>query len=143
MKRHQELINLSREHHQSLRLAKKCMDIASAGEAENCQAQCKEIISIFDQEWDRHFRNEETTIFSITDNLDGSIHELGKQLAMQHDRMREMARLMSEGQTDCSLLEDFGVLLRDHTRLEEREFFPLVEQQFSAEQMKRIGNGSV
>ena len=143
MKRHQELINLSREHHQSLRLAKKCMDIATAGKAENCQAQCEEIVSIFDQEWDRHFRNEETTIFSITAGMAGSIHELGEQLAIQHDRMREMARLMGKGKTDCGLLEDFGVLLRDHTRLEEREFFPLVEQQFSAEQMKQIGNRSV
>ncbi len=138
MKRQEQLINLSREHHQSLRLAKKCIDTANSGAAGPCKALCEEIVSIFDQEWDRHFRNEEATIFSITADLSGTIHDLGEQLLKEHERMREMAQVMRQGKTDCSILQDFGVLLRDHTRLEERELFPRVEKEFSAAQMEQI-----
>jgi hemerythrin-like domain-containing protein len=139
MKRREELINLSREHHQSLRLAKKCLDVAATGESEKCQALCDEIISIFDQEWERHFRNEEAAIFNITADMNGRIHDLGRQLVDEHERMREMARAMNQGETSCTLLHDFGVLLRDHTRVEERELFPLVEEAFSPAQMEQIG----
>ncbi len=138
MKRHQALTNLSREHHQSLRLAKKCMDTAARAVPEQCLALCREIVSTFDQEWDRHFRNEEATIFNVTAGMEGRIHDLGLQLTEEHDRMREMARTMREEDSSCAILEQFGLLLRDHTRLEERELFPLVEQAFSAEQMERI-----
>jgi len=138
MKRHQALTNLSREHHQSLRLAKKCIDTAARAVPDQCEALCREIVSTFDEEWDRHFRNEETTIFNVTADMEGRIHDLGLQLTEEHNRMRNMARIMSEGETGCVILEKFGVLLRDHTRLEERELFPLVEQAFSAGQMERI-----
>lgn len=138
MKRHQALIELSREHHQSLRLARKCIDTATRAVPAQCEILCREIISTFDQEWDRHFRNEEATIFNITADMDGRIHDLGVQLAEEHERMRGMARVMRNGETGCVILEQFGVLLRDHTRLEERELFPLVEQTFNAAQMENI-----
>ncbi len=138
MKRHQALTNLSREHHQSLRLAKKCIDTAARAVPEQCQALCREIVSTFNQEWDRHFRNEEATIFNVTAGMKGKLRDLSLRLTEEHERMRDMARRMSEGDTGCAILERFGLLLRDHTRLEERELFPLVEQAFSAEQMERI-----
>ncbi|HID45027.1 MAG TPA: hemerythrin domain-containing protein [Chromatiaceae bacterium] len=136
MKRQQELISLSREHHQSLRLAKQCLDTAATGDEAKCIALCEHIASIFDQEWDRHFLNEEKSIFNITATLSGKIHELGKQLVDEHNKMRAMAAQMHPG--DCGKLADFGALLKDHTRLEERELFPLVEAQFSAEQLQLI-----
>jgi hemerythrin-like domain-containing protein len=136
MKRQQELISLSQEHHQSLRLAKNCLDTAATGDAEKCAALCAHIVDIFDAEWDRHFRNEEASIFDITTTMRGEIHDLGVQLVAEHDQMRAMAEEMKPG--DCSKLAAFGVLLRDHTRLEERELFPLVEEQFSKEQMQQI-----
>lgn len=136
MKRHPELISLSQEHHQSLRLAKQCLDTAAGGDEEKCKALCDHILDIFDAEWDRHFRNEEKTIFDITATLNGKIHELGVQLVDEHDRMRSMAGEMQQG--DCRQLAAFGELLKDHTRLEERELFPLVEEQFTREQLQQI-----
>jgi len=136
MKRSVELTALSREHHQSLRLAKQCIDTAANADPEQCKALCAEIVRIFDQEWDRHFRNEELTIFNITDTLSGKIHELGVQLVDEHEQMRNMAANMA--QCDCASLATFGELLKSHTRIEERELFPLVEQQFSMEQLAKI-----
>lgn len=136
MKRAEALANLSREHHQSLRLAKRCLDTLATGDKTRIQALCQEIAGDFDATWERHFRNEEATIFDVTATLEGRIRELGEQLVDEHNRMRELAREMSAG--DCSRLREFGELLRDHTRLEERELFPLVERTFSPEQMARI-----
>lgn len=136
MKRQQELISLSREHHQSLRLAKNCLDTAATGDEEKCKTLCEHILRIFDEEWDRHFRNEEASIFSITAGMNGKIHALGVQLVAEHEQMRTMAVEMQQG--DCSKLAAFGELLKSHTRVEERELFPLVEKQFSSEQMQFI-----
>lgn len=136
MKRSAELTALSREHHQSLRLARKCLDTAASGDRQQCMALCAEIVSIFDQEWDRHFLNEEATIFDITRSMSGKIHELGVQLVEEHQQMREMAAKME--QCDCTSLSAFGALLKAHTRMEERELFPLLEEQFSSEQLAVI-----
>jgi len=136
MKRHPELISLSQEHHQSLRLAKQCLDTAASGDEEKCKALCDHILGIFDAEWDRHFRNEEKTIFDITATLQGKIRELGVQLVDEHEQMRAMAKDMQQG--DCSKLAAFGELLKSHTRLEERELFPLVEEQFTRGQLEKI-----
>lgn len=136
MKRAPELTELSREHHQSLRLAKRCLDTLDGHDPARIEALCREIADDFDHTWERHFAHEEAAIFSVTEEMPGRIHELGEQLVAEHQRMREMARRMRRG--DCSVLGAFGELLRDHTRLEERELFPLVEAQFSAEQKARI-----
>lgn len=136
MKRAAELGNLSREHHQSLRLARRCLDTLARGDTGEIERLCRDIADSFDDTWERHFRNEEQTIFSITATLGGRIRELGERLAKEHQQMREMARRMKSG--DCSQLRAFGELLRDHTRLEERELFPLVEEQFTPDQMAEI-----
>ncbi len=136
MKRSVELTALSREHHQSLRLAKQCLDTLEKADPDAIQALCQQIAEIFDQEWDRHFNNEEITIFRITSQMDGEIQQLGKQLVAEHQAMRAMAQAFKQG--DCSQLQAFGEMLRDHTRMEERKLFPLVETQFDAEQLRFI-----
>jgi len=136
MKRASELAALSREHHHSLRLAKRCLDTLASGDEKALRALCREIAADFDTTWERHFADEEAVIFSVTDTLDGEIRELGRRLVAEHDRMRELARRMAQG--DCSGLESFGRLLRDHTRLEERRLFPLVERSFTPEQLAAV-----
>ena len=138
MKRSLELGDLSREHHQSLRLARRCLNTLETGTAEQIESLCREIADEFDQTWERHFRHEEETIFRHTATMSGRIRELGERLVEEHQKMRDMAARMKGG--DCSPLREFGELLRDHTRLEERELFPLVEAQFTPEQLAGIRN---
>jgi len=140
MKRATELGNLSREHHESLKLAKRCLDTLAGGDQAAIEALCREIAEDFGRTWERHFRNEEAGIFSVTKRMEGPIRELGEQLVDEHRRMREMAERMKAG--DCSGLEAFGRLLRDHTRLEERQLFPLIEARFTPEQLARIAENS-
>ncbi|WP_456377292.1 hemerythrin domain-containing protein [Thiolapillus sp.] len=141
MKRSQELSTLSREHHQSLRLANNCLNTAATGDREKCIALCQHILSIFDEDLDHHFHKEEASIFSITATMQGRIHDLGVKLAEEHQQMRTMATRMQLG--DCDKLAAFGRLLKDHTRLEERELFPLVEEQFSSRQLEQVKEQSL
>lgn len=140
MKRSAELTALSREHHQALKLAKQCLDAVTSGDRKRIRALCEEIATTFDDTWERHFRNEESAIFSITEKMGGGIQKLGRHLAEEHDQMRAMARQMQAG--DCQSLQTFGVLLRSHTRLEERKLFPLIERNFSTQQLREIQSSS-
>lgn len=136
MRRIPELTELSREHHQSLRLARHCLQAVEQGDHDRVRALCKEIGETFDETWNRHFNQEEEAIFSVTDKMDGEIQTLGRRLTEEHRKMRALVQRMQQG--DCSALRAFGELLRDHTRLEERQLFPLVEAQFSKAQKAHI-----
>ncbi|MCK5895560.1 MAG: hypothetical protein KAG20_02080, partial [Cocleimonas sp.] len=57
-------------------------------------------------------------------------------LKTQHTQMRLMSIALSTGHTDQ--LEAFGILLRDHTRLEERRLFPLISEIFTTEALDII-----
>ena len=136
MKRAEALIGLSREHHQSLRLAKQCLNTAASGDQQAIADLCRHIADGFEQEWERHFRQEEISIFSVTRQNEGEAKKLGIRLKNEHDRMREIAATFKQG--DCRLLREFGELLKEHTRLEERQLFPLIEKTFDADQLAFI-----
>jgi len=134
MKRSPELIPLSKEHHESLVLAKKCQRTAAAGNHDDIEQLCQQITQTFPDKWEQHFRCEETGIFTLAEAHGGEMASLCQQLKEEHDRLRDIYRAMKGG--DCSGLEAFGELLQTHTRKEERQLFPLIEASFSDEQLK-------
>jgi hemerythrin-like domain-containing protein len=136
MKRISQLQPLSKEHHQSLRLAKKCKDIAAKETDEVIKAFSLKLKDDFDTEWDKHFRMEEITIFSVAESKGKEISEVCRQLKTEHQKMAEMVENIAAG--DYQLLHEFGQLLYDHTRLEENKLFPMVEEQFSEEELDNI-----
>jgi len=134
MKRSPELIPLSKEHHESLVLAKKCQRTAAGGNHDDIEQLCQQITRTFPDKWEQHFRCEETGIFTLAEIHGGEMATLCQQLKEEHDRLRDIYRTMKGG--DCSGLEAFGELLQTHTRKEERELFPLIESSFSDGQLK-------
>jgi len=136
MKRITQLQPLSNEHHQSLRLAKKCKDILAKETDEVIKAFSLQLKDEFDTQWDKHFRTEEKTIFSVAESKGKEISEICQQLKKEHQTMEKMVESISAG--DYQLLHEFGQLLHDHTRLEERQLFPMVEDQFTQEELDNI-----
>jgi hemerythrin-like domain-containing protein len=124
------------EHHLSLSLANKAIKTARAGDAAAMKQLGREIAADFPTRWDTHFKNEETTIFTMLDALDDGPTDMTATLRQQHDEMRSMATALGHG--DISVLEAFGTLLRDHTRMEERELFPIAEARLSEEQLNKV-----
>ena len=125
MKRSSQLHPLSMEHHLSLALANRAIKTARSGDEAAMKTLAREIAAEFPERWDRHFSNEEKTIFRMLDAREDGPAEMTAELRRQHNEMRAMAEALGAGNT--ALLERFGMLLRDHTRLEERELFPIAE----------------
>ena len=136
MKRINQLIPLSKEHHQSLRLAKKCKDIAANENDDEIKAFSLQLKDDFDSQWDKHFRTEEETIFSLAETRGNKISEVCLQLKKEHRTMKNMVENIAAGESQ--LLHEFGQLLHDHTRLEENVLFPMVEDQFTQQELDNI-----
>ena len=146
MKRIEQLKPLSMEHHLSLVLANKAIKTAKNGDTEAIKKLCDKIANDFDSQWEAHFIKEELSIFSIFEEqyraklitTDSDYANLTEVLREQHNQMRTMSAAMSEGCIEQ--LAEFGCLLRDHTRLEERHLFPLVSELFTVKELDQIGN---
>ena len=144
MKRIEALRPLSMEHHLSLVLANTSIKTARSKDKAKIKALCEQIAQEFDIRWEAHFIKEELSIFAIFEDkyraqLIAEGHEdagLTALLREQHNQMRTLSANMTDGRTDQ--LEDFGILLRDHTRLEERRLFPLISELFNAEELQVI-----
>ena len=144
MKRIEQLQSLSREHHLSLVLANKAIKIAKLGDEAQMKVFCQQVGDEFEGRWQAHFRKEERTIFAvIEDKYQHILTEIAPEdatlvtlLKQQHQQMRTLASNMQQG---CiHQLAEFGLLLRDHTRLEERRLFPLISQLFNAQELDQI-----
>ena len=136
MRRKEQLAPLSREHHQSLVLAKKCVDISRSNDMALISAQCKLIVQKFDEIWERHFTIEEQTLFNLASSYSNQLQLLCDDLIKQHQLLREIKRQMQQG--NYSGLETFGLILKAHTRTEERELFPKVEQLFNYADLNEV-----
>ena len=146
MKRIEQLQNLSREHHQSLILAQKAIKTAETKNPEAISELCKEIVDDYPAVWKIHFKIEEESIFQLfTDSKKrntgevkqyAEISSLCHLLEQEHQTMNGHYEQMKEG--DYSLLGEFGALLKKHTRTEERELFPLLEEAMTSEELNRV-----
>lgn len=141
MKRIEQLRPLSREHHASLVLASKAINAAKSNDPEEISQLCEQIANDFDQRWNSHFQKEEQAIFSVLEaNYNDKLQEkdaaLSELLSHQHNQMRDMAEEMRAGNTNS--LASFGLLLKEHTRLEERVLFPLISSLFNKSELDNI-----
>ncbi len=137
MKRIEQLQNLSREHHQSLTLAQQAVKTSDSGNETAIAALCRSIVEDYPQVWMAHFKVEEDTIFSLFPGEDDSeISRLCVLLQQEHRQMDGYYEQMKQG--DYTVLGDFGVLLKKHTRMEERQLFPLLEKAMTAEQLEQV-----
>lgn len=151
MKRIQQLQALSKEHHQSLVLAQKAINAAGSNEQKIIDELCQQIVDSYPDDWAVHFKIEEDSIFKVVlkqyKNIAGDtdpdlkkIYDLCVQLEQEH---RQMSRYYEQIKTgDQSVLGDFGRLLKQHTRTEERELFPLLENYFEDDMLQQIANTS-
>jgi len=152
MKRIEQLQPLSREHHQSLLLAQKAIKTGRSGDHHLITTLCQEIVDDYDALWRVHFQIEEESIFLFVknkaqNNLDHppeknviEIAQLCEQLYQEHLTMNHYyEQIKSDSDHNLgTLLEQFGELLKQHTRTEERQLFPLLDTLFSPEELEQI-----
>ncbi|MCB1930072.1 MAG: hemerythrin domain-containing protein [Rhodocyclaceae bacterium] len=113
MRRHPDLVPLSREHHAPLRLGRHLL----AGQGRDDLAQMLPSLSA-------HFRHEERTLLPVLEAH--AEHALASRLRGEHETLASLLAAASRG--EC--MAQAGRALIDHVRFEERVLFPCLEALF-------------
>ncbi len=139
MKRAEQLQKLSREHHGSLVMAKNITEIAENGSEADLLEAIKTVTQYYDDELELHFQHEERTIFSLIFRQYKEHIGTATALLKEHGFIRMLIPKLTLD-TAREDLAEFALVLKNHTRMEERELFPIIESLFSDEQLDAILN---
>ena len=127
MKRHPQLLQLSREHYGALKLARDAQRAAESGEASEVSALAQRVVSLFSAELDPHFRVEEQGILVLLAQV--GKHELVERTLAEHAELCRLAKLLTNPNTDTLLR--FADMLTAHVRFEEREVFEIAQAEMA------------
>jgi hypothetical protein len=119
MKRHPDLLQLSREHYGALKLARDARRTAASGDAREVAALAQRVVQVFPVELDPHFCVEEQGILLLL--AQAGQHALVARTLADHAELRRLVQVLATPDAD-SLLH-FADLLGAHVRFEEREVF--------------------
>lgn len=130
MKRHEALIPLSREHHETLILAQLLKKGAPGYRGLPADIPGKVIYAkqLYRENIEEHFREEEILIDRYLSHLGGEISVMGNEIIAEHKELRQRFNALQEIRATEDELDELGKLLELHVRKEERQFFPLIER---------------
>ncbi len=129
MKRHEALVQLSRDHHFGLLLCWKLKE--GLKKDISVERMSKYIVLFYEQNLKPHFAEEEETIFLIL----GNAHPLIEEAISQH---RELEKMISDGFETPEQIQTFRDLLELHIRTEERQIFPEIENTATEEELQNL-----
>ncbi len=133
MKRAAPLASLSRDHHQALRVAQKLRRSTTGTVAETREA----FLGFWDPHGSLHFRLEEELLLPAFAAHGDPHHELVARTLCDHLAIRQQAnQLAADVRPTLESLQQLGMQLATHVRMEERELFPLIEQTIPADQLE-------
>ncbi len=136
MKRSHGLIQLSREHHTALVLAKRARR-AAAATADAVRDCIAAIGTAFATELEPHFRIEEDALLPALAELGHSeAMALVEQTLAEHAFLRALAARLAAGDERC--LDQFGEALAAHVRFEEQVLFPAAESTLAQEVLDAV-----
>ncbi|MEO6939918.1 MAG: hemerythrin domain-containing protein [Candidatus Kapaibacterium sp.] len=142
MPRHAALVPLSHDHHHALLLALRLKKSGPVSKHDvwptGLLAHAKATVEMIQRELYPHFMLEEQILFPEARSIPNA-NILIDQLLAEHAKMRngkgEILALADKSATEelSIKLVEFGTLLEQHIRREERELFPVLEASFSSE----------
>ena len=140
-RRHDSLIPLSREHQYALMLCLRIHRglIEHETDAKWLQMKSDHAVSFFEGELVTHFQAEEKFLFPAMRELSGAIPIID-ELLDEHEKIRTLIDQLRQFEpgTLASMLKEFADTLEPHIRKEERELFPIYEQQASPQTISRV-----
>ena len=141
-KRHPSLIPLSHDHHHGLALALRCRKHAlgqlNPGDPAAMEACAAEAARFFSENLQTHFEAEETVLFPLMAAHE-ECRELMARLEGEHRKFREMVARSGDAAGRRKFLFDFGDLLEQHIRSEERQLFAAFEMYIPEADAERAG----
>lgn len=140
-RRHDSLIPLSREHQYALMLCLRIHRglIEHDTDAAWLQMKAGHAVLFFEGDLLTHFQAEEEFLFPAMRELSGAVPILDELLG-EHERLRKLIDQLRQSEPGSlpSTLKEFADTLEAHIRKEERELFPIYEQQASPETISRV-----
>ena len=132
LKRNENIVILSREHHDGLLFAWKLRQGQKHGIAPERMAP---YVSYF---WEshllEHFREEETLLFDKVDS------PLVTRARAEHAAVKQLVAAIAGGEVgNATVYNQLADAITDHIRFEERELFPHLENTLSEDQLAQVG----
>ena len=140
MKRHRRLVPLSHDHHHALVEARRLQSAAGGNDRAVTEAATA-FLQFFREETVKHFREEEEFVFPLVvkgDVVPDLVLEALAQHVRIHARVQRMEQQLVAGLVEADELSELGKQLHDHVRFEERQLFPLVEQDADRERLDTL-----
>jgi len=124
MKRHAALLQLSRDHHAALKLARQARFACDAGLDAAITQAAQSIRAAFTQELEPHFQEEEQDLLPAMAAAGET--DLVRRTLAEHAELRDLHSRLAE--PDGETLARFATLLNDHVRFEERQLFETAQR---------------
>lgn len=131
MKRNENLLIFSHEHHHGLIFCSRLLKAKNASEA----VLLEYILDFWDNSLDEHFINEEKLFLPLLDE-----EKLTTRFLDEHKQINDLVLKIKSSSKDLHLHAfELSKLINDHIRFEERIFFPWLEDKFTTEELIVIG----
>ena len=135
MKRDPALVSLSHDHHQALFVAQKLRRAT----AETLGEERAAFLAYWEEHGRAHFRLEEEVLLPAYAAHGDPHHPLVARALCDHVAIRHRAAALAGDSAPTAVaLNELGVCLADHVRLEERELFPLIERAMPAARLAAV-----
>ncbi len=135
MKRDENLFALSWQHHNGL-MAVLLLKKGLQKKADPAVMR-DFILQIKNDELDEHFAAEEQVLLAYSEKYP-SLSGLYKKMKDEHKLLRQCYTELESA--SCEVIEKFYRLLEQHIRFEEREFFPMIEETLTPQELSDIGS---
>lgn len=135
----EQLQKLSLEHQEALIFAEEIAKIAAEGGEAELEEGVQRVNRYYESELEEHLQHEEQTIFAPLVQQHKEHVELCITLGKEHGFLRTVVEEMTP-ETAKKDLADFSQVLKNHSLMEERELFPLLETLFTEEQLDAVLN---
>jgi len=133
IKRSEELVSLSRDHHDGLLLCWKIKTGISKGI--EMKRITDYVLHSFHAELEEHFRQEEEYIFRLLAPMD----EYRLRAEEEHRTLYTQIKELKQASLPSEMLTAFATSLNDHIRFEERVLFPYIEERADKEELQNAG----
>lgn len=123
MKRHPELVGLSREHQRALQLSLEAKRAVQSDDTEKMQTLIDDCVHAFKSEFEPHFQVEESALLPKMQAAGETA--LVKRALEDHAKLRELAAKLPSW--EVADIMAFSECMMAHVRFEERVLFPRYE----------------
>lgn len=140
MRRHSSLIPLSHFHKRVLFTAQlaKGNSPPYPGYPRDPEGKKNYIIRFFESGLKDHFNAEEVELLPKVEEKSSEIKSLATDIRNEHRQIESIIRKLEDSQNLEEDLNELGYLLEKHVRKKERQFFQLVQDLLSEDELKTI-----